>query len=383
MKRIHKTLCAASLLITISLLSGCDKSKPAQDLTKPTAGITITATEAPTVAPTLTSTKAPTSTPTSTPTPTPTSTPTPTFTCTPTPTNTPKPTSTPTPKPTSTPKPTPRPTSPPVAYQGSLDIPEDITNPIDKYEYLKAQLIRNSGYYDGIDNSNTKGWSFRRTTDHSQPRGYEQFPISGYNAVYVDKNVTNDDKVIYLTFDCGMPKPNADEIMDILKAHNAKANFFVTSLYLKSYMKTAKRMKEEGHAVCNHTVSHSKPVMTGGSVEEIAKEILDLSEYFYKGTGYELDPYFRVPSGLYTPRLLSIIRDAGYKTVFWSIAYMDYDSKNPPKPGYVTGHFKDNFHNGAIALMHNDCISNVNELDAVLTYLEGQGYRFGLLSELN
>ena len=45
-------------------------------------------------------------------------------------------------------------------------------------------------------------------------------------------------------------------------------------------------------------------------------------------------------------------------------------------------HFQTYHHNGAIALMHNDSQSNVNELDAVLKYLEKEGYRFGLLNAL-
>ncbi|MBR4806900.1 MAG: dimethylmenaquinone methyltransferase, partial [Lachnospiraceae bacterium] len=73
----------------------------------------------------------------------------------------------------------------------------------------------------------------------------------------------------------------------------------------------------------------------------------------------------------------------GYKTVFWSIAYGDYDVDNQPVPGYVLNHFTTYHHNGAIALMHNASTSNVKELDAVLTMLEKNGYRFALLNELD
>jgi len=152
-------------------------------------------------------------------------------------------------------------------------------------------------------------------------------------------------------------------------------------MYLEGCPSYAKRMKEEGHLVCNHTVSHTN--LLNKSVEEIAAEIFDMAEYFYQITGYEVDPYFRTPGGKCTPRLLSLVQDAGYTTVYWSIAYGDYDDDNPPEPGYVTNHFATYYHNGAIALMHNDCTSNADELDAVLTLLEKQGYRFALLSELN
>ncbi|MBO4414687.1 MAG: polysaccharide deacetylase family protein [Lachnospiraceae bacterium] len=318
-------------------------------------------TEAQNTAPTSELTSEPTSTPT--PTPEPTSTP------------------TPTPEPTSTPTPTPTPKPVPVGYKGSLEIPADITDPMERMEYLRNQLIINTAYYDSLDNTADGTWCFKRMKDHVPSGTYENFRIADYNSCYLDDTVTDDDKVIYLTFDCGYPSDNTAKILDILAKHNAKANFFVTKMYLKDCSAYAKRMVEEGHAVCNHTVSHTD--LTNKSVEKIAAEILDVAEYFYEITGHEFAPYFRTPTGAYTKRLLSIIRDAGYKTVFWSIAYGDYDNNNQPKPGYVTDHFATYHHNGAIALMHNDSSANVNELDAVLTLLEDAGYRFALLYELD
>lgn len=266
-------------------------------------------------------------------------------------------------------------------YRGSLDIPEGITDVNEIYEYLRNQLITNADYYDSLDNSTVNTWSFKRMKDHTPSGSYEEFKISDYNCCYYDANATDDDKVIYLTFDCGYPSDRTVAILDTLKKHNAKANFFVTKMYLKKCADYAIRMKEEGHAVCNHTVNHTD--LRYMSVEKIAAEIFDCAEYFYEVTGYEFDPYFRTPSGAYTKKLLTIINDAGYKTVFWSIAYGDYDTANQPAPGYVTNHFETYHHNGAIALMHNDSQSNVDELDAVLTLLEEEGYRFALLSELD
>ena len=95
-----------------------------------------------------------------------------------------------------------------------------------------------------------------------------------------------------------------------------------------------------------------------------------------------MDRYFRMPEGTYSKQLMTIVNDAGYMSVFWSLAYNDYDTKNQPAPGFVLDHFTKFHHNGAVALMHNDSQSNVDELDAVLTLLENEGYRFGLLSEL-
>ena len=266
-------------------------------------------------------------------------------------------------------------------YKGSREIPANITDVKEMCEYLRNQIVINADYYDSLDNSNEQTWCFKRMKDHTPSGTYETFRIKDYNSCYYDDTVADDDKVIYLTFDCGYPSDRTERILDILKKHDAKANFFVTKMYIEKCADYCIRMKEEGHAVCNHTVSHTD--LRYKSVEKIAAEIFDCAEYFYDMTGYEFDPYFRTPSGAYTKKLLTIINDAGYKTVFWSIAYGDYDSKNQPAPGYVTDHFATYHHNGAIALMHNDSESNVNELDAVLTLLENEGYRFALLSELD
>ncbi|MBR4343661.1 MAG: polysaccharide deacetylase family protein [Lachnospiraceae bacterium] len=259
-------------------------------------------------------------------------------------------------------------------------LPEEKPDVIEKLEAIRQNLIDKTDYYDSLDNSTNGTWCFQRKTDHSPSGTYEYFKITDYNGFYLNTNVTDDDKVIYLTFDCGYPSNLTQKILDTLAKHNAKASFFVTKMYLEECTDYAIRMKEEGHAVCNHTVTHTD--LTNKSVEKIASEIIDVAEYFYEKTGYEFDPYFRTPTGAYTKRLMTIIKDAGYKTVFWSIAYGDYDEHNQPAPGYVTNHFKTYHHNGAVALMHNDSTSNANELDAVLTLLEEAGYRFGALSEI-
>ena len=251
---------------------------------------------------------------------------------------------------------------------------------MEKLEEKREELLSKVDYYNSLDNTSKRTWQFIRKTDHTQSGTREFIPIADYGGFYVDKSATDDDKVIYLTFDCGYPSNLTVKILDTLKKHNAHASFFVTKMYLEKCADYAIRMKEEGHAVCNHTVSHSD--LRVMEVENIIAEIFDCAKYFYEVTGYEMDPFFRTPSGSYTVRLLTLIQDAGYRTVFWSIAYGDYDKKNPPAPGYVTNHFKTYHHSGAVALIHNDCQQNADELDAVLTLLEKAGYRFALLDEV-
>ena len=84
-------------------------------------------------------------------------------------------------------------------------------------------------------------------------------------------------------------------------------------------------------------------------------------------TGYEMDMYFRPPSGEYSEQVLQLAKDMGYKTIFWSMAYLDYDVNNQPGTDYVIDHFAS---------------SNAQALDTVLTNLEKEGYEFRSLNEM-
>lgn len=232
---------------------------------------------------------------------------------------------------------------------------------------------------DGLDDEKV-GWCFARKKEHEQSGTYEPFDITQYNAYYLNKNVTDEDKVIYLAFDCGYEYGYTPKILDVLKKHNAKGIFFVTESFLATSSDVAARMKEEGHLVGNHTLKH--PSLPEKSAETVKDEVIGIEEMFREKTGYELDRYIRPPMGEYSERVLKELQNLGYTTIFWSIAYNDYDVNNQPGKDYVIDHFKDYYHNGAITLTHTVSESNTEALDEVLTFLEEQGFRFGMLDEL-
>lgn len=300
-----------------------------------------------------------------------TSTPLPTLTETPVPTETPTPTETPFPKETPTPTETPFPT----------ETPEQAAEPETKQEEVKQKVLADisGGKYDSLDNEKSSWW-FRRKSNHVPSGSGEEFNISEFQGYYLNKEVEEGDKVIYLTLDCGYSSSNTDIILDTLKKHNVKVTFFVTKFFLDSSPKQVHRMVEEGHIVANHSVNHAD--LTSLSAEKMYEEIVGCEEAFYKLTGKQMSLFFRPPTGAYSRRSMQITQDLGYKSVFWSIAYKDYDEKNQPGKEYVLEHFREYHHSGAIALMHNDSVSNMEAMDELLTFLEEQGYRFGTLDEL-
>lgn len=233
--------------------------------------------------------------------------------------------------------------------------------------------------YSSYDNTKYS-WSFRREKNNIPSGTYEPFKINDYNAFYMNTNVSDDDKVIYLTFDCGYENGYTSSILDTLKKHDAKAMFFVTKQFLKESYDLVIRMKEEGHMVGNHTLNHpSLPTLT---IDKLKDEVLGCKEFMKEKTGYDIDMFIRPPMGEYSERTLKILGDLGYTTIFWSIAYLDYDVNKQPGKEYVINHFKEYHHNGAIPLIHNVSQSNAEALDEVLTNLESEGYRLGTLDEL-
>lgn len=246
-------------------------------------------------------------------------------------------------------------------------------------EALPRKDIQDYRDYDSLSHKKYS-WYIKRNSDHGQSGCDDQIPIEKYEGYYVDRDVDETEKVMYFTFDCGYENGYTEQILDMLKKHNAKACFFVTQTYIRDNAEIVKRMKEEGHQVGNHTVTH--PSMPEISVEKQIKELRDCEEYMKEATGYDMDLYFRPPSGEYSEQLLQLASDLGYRTIFWSIAYLDYDVNKQPGASYVIDHFKKYHHNGAFVLMHNVSSSNAEALDTVLTDLETRGYRFPSLDEM-
>lgn len=222
-----------------------------------------------------------------------------------------------------------------------------------------------------------QSWSFRRNTDHAPVIGYTDSDLSKYGAYYLGDT---DEKVMYLTFDEGYENGFTPTLLDILKENDVQAAFFVTLPFMRNNPELVIRMKEEGHIVANHSVTHpSFPELTD---EEVIQELRETAAYYESLTGEEMAPFFRPPMGEYSDRTLYLTRREGYRTIFWSIAYRDWVVDDQPGKDYVYQHFLDNHHPGAIPLVHAVSSSNTEALDEVIKAMKAEGYRFGSLYEL-
>lgn len=221
-------------------------------------------------------------------------------------------------------------------------------------------------------------WWLKRNEDHEVPEVSDHIDLSKYDAYYVAPNCKK--KKIYLTFDCGYENGFTPKILDVLKKHRVVAAFFVTKPFIREEVNLVKRMKKEGHIVGNHTVHHKS--MPKLSDRDNKQEIIDCAQYCKEATDYEMDHFIRPPMGEYNEKTLKLTKSMGYKTIFWSMAYVDFDVNKQPGKEYVVDHFKKYTHKGAIPLMHNVSQSNAEALDEVITNMKKEGYSFESLKNL-
>ena len=196
--------------------------------------------------------------------------------------------------------------------------------------------------------------------------------LKKYDAAYVGNT---EEKVLYLTFDAGYENGYTETILDILKKHDVKAAFFLVGNYLQKNADLVRRMVEEGHVVGNHTMTH--PDMSAITDKEaFQKELTDLENLFREITGKELPKFYRPPQGIYSEDNLKLAKELGYKTVFWSLAYKDWENNNQPTADYAFAKLLPRTHNGAIILLHSTSKTNAEVLDELLTRWKADGYRF-------
>lgn len=227
---------------------------------------------------------------------------------------------------------------------------------------------------------NTKyAWYVIRRSDHLPPEtGNELARLAKkYNAIYLGDTSR---KVIYLTFDEGYENGYTSNILDTLKENNVKATFFITMPYLEKHGELVKRMISEGHTVGNHTVNHpSLPEVLDD--QQLKNEIEGLGRAFKEKTGKEMK-YLRPPKGEFSERTLKISGDLGYRNVFWSFAYDDWNINDQKGADYAYKMVMDNVHNGCVLLLHAVSSSNTEALGRIIQDLKKQGYSFGTLDEI-
>ncbi|HAE51949.1 MAG: polysaccharide deacetylase family protein [Ruminococcus sp.] len=195
-----------------------------------------------------------------------------------------------------------------------------------------------------------------------------------FNQKYLETGayaLTNDSTRIIITFDQGYENGYTSQILDTLKEKNVSAIFFLTGDYAKKEDALVRRMIDEGHTLGNHGMTHASiPELSEKGVWE---EINSLHEYVLEKYGYEMQ-YFRCPCGEYSEKALETVRHCGYRTVFWSYAYVDWIADKQPDPAESLKKLTDSAHSGEILLLHSVSSTNAQILGQLIDNLRAKGF---------
>ncbi len=224
----------------------------------------------------------------------------------------------------------------------------------------------------------------KRVEWYYKPLGGGQRPLppteahfmSEYDAEYIGR----DEKVVYLTFDLGYENENVESILDTLKNEDVKATFFLLR-HTVTNGKSLDRIISDGHLTANHTLHH-KDMADISDFESFKAEIVGLEDEFRAKTGKELGKFYRPPCGAFNEQNLAWAKELGYKTVFWSLAYADWDEKCQMPDNAALDKIMSRMHNGAVILLHPTSSTNAKILPTLIKTLKSQGFEFKTVDSL-
>ncbi len=226
------------------------------------------------------------------------------------------------------------------------------------------------------------GWFCLRTGKAQPPVTKEELLINKYGGVSIDRGVNDNSekKVLYLTFDAGYENGNIERILNTLRDKSVRAAFFILDNLIIKNTGLVIRMADEGHLICNHTKNHKNLCRMSDS--EIENDLRALEKIYTDKTGREMSDCFRFPEGKYSEAALECVSRLGYKSVFWSFAYADWDNNNQPNGKDAIKKILDNTHNGAIILLHPTSSTNAEILPTLIDEWRKMGYTFGNIEDI-
>ena len=189
-------------------------------------------------------------------------------------------------------------------------------------------------------------------------------------------SVQTDESKIAITFDAAWTNQDTQELIKILKKHNAKATFFVVGDWAEKFPESVKAFHNAGHTIANHSDTHK--AFSKCSREEIHEEIVNCNEKLEKITGENVT-LLRAPSGDYTDQSIEIANSLEMQTIQWNVDSLDYTGLSVDE---IVQRVLSSAENGSIVLFHNGVENTAEALDIILTNLSAQGYTFVSVNEL-
>lgn len=182
-------------------------------------------------------------------------------------------------------------------------------------------------------------------------------------------------KYVWLTFNEVFERGYTEAILDTLKEKKVSAVFFITKDYAQKNPELVRRMIDEGHVLGNYTANCVN--VPDLQLNELTNELNELYNYIYQTFGYEMY-LFRPPSGYFSERSLAVAQHLGYRIVFWSFAYADWDADDQPAVDEALKNALDRVHQGAIYLLSGSSETNKEMLGELIDGIREKKLDFGV-----
>ena len=189
-------------------------------------------------------------------------------------------------------------------------------------------------------------------------------------------SVETAEKKIAITFDGAWSADDTDELLEILKKHNAKATVFAVGDWVIKNPDAIKKFYKNGHEIGNHSDSH--PSFSKISRGEIKEEIMLCNSKIKNITG-ESPVLVRAPSGDYSNESIEVAESLGMKMIQWDVDSLDWKKLSVDE---MYNRVTSKVQNGSIVLFHNGVKNTPEALDKILEKLRKDGYEFVTVSEL-
>lgn len=200
-------------------------------------------------------------------------------------------------------------------------------------------------------------------------------------------NDSENEKVVYLTFDDGPGGKTTIQVLDTLKAENVPATFFVIGNQIKGQEDTILRMKNEGHSIGLHSFSHNREKLYCGN-EGFIKEMLQDQEALYQVTGERYN-ILRFPFGCnnqsykLTQNLVDSLHEKNLKIYDWNTDSGDGANHNLAPESIIKKACNSKDKDRVVILMHCSYINknSAKALPSIIKYYKDNGYTFKAIDE--
>lgn len=226
----------------------------------------------------------------------------------------------------------------------------------------------------------TKSTAAATTTRATPTTVATTVPTTTATTVAAELPPSSENPVIALTFDDGPSLRDTGTLLDLLKAEDIKATFFVLGNQIAAGRESfVKRAFAEGHEIGNHTYSHK--TVKKLSAGEVRKEFSQANDLIEGITGVK-PVIARPPTGAYDDTTIAVSKELGMTLVNWSYQSCPEDWNHRGEPDYIADFVIEKARNGHIVLLHDTNSTTVEAMPKMIKGLKEKGFRFMTVSEL-